>query len=413
MNFKCKTLLAIIIIFFRLDVAAQHRKCKTMELRQQRMNNNPALRAMIEDEEQNIQNNILALPRSSESQIISIPVVIHVLYHNGVENISDAQIQSQLDVLNQDFRMTNADTLPYTHPFATHRADSRITFYLAQTDPNGNSTNGIIRTYTDSTSFVGWGYEKFSQTGGHDGWNPNNYLNIWVCNLGGSGGVLGYATFPSDLSTYPDEDGVVINYENFGDTGTVVPPFHLGRTLTHEVGHWLNLRHIWGDDDCGNDLVSDTPTADSANYGCPSFPKDANNSCGADSNGEMFMNYMDYVDDSCMNMFTAGQVNRMSATLNSKRRGWTSINRSAEVVYNDIQIYPNPTSGIVFVSIKNIKLAKDVDIDIFNLVGEKIAVYANVYKLPAELNLSEFAKGVYFITINSGDYKSTQKIILD
>src|SRR5205085_7351896 len=141
-------------------------------------------------------------------------------------------------------------------------------------------------------------YVKYTANGGHDAWNRDQYLNIWVCDLSGK---IGYAQFPGGPAA---TDGVVIDYQAFGTLGTASIPFHLGRTATHEIGHWLNLRHIWGDANCGDDLVADTPTQQTDNGGCPSFP---HVTCSNGPNGDMFMNYMDYVNDNCMNMFTAGQ----------------------------------------------------------------------------------------------------------
>jgi len=146
---------------------------------------------------------------------------------------------------------------------------------------------------------------KSSTTGGTNAWNTGQYLNIWVCNL--SNNTLGYAQFPGGAAA---TDGVVILTTAFGRYGSASAPFNLGRTATHEVGHWLNLRHIWGDASCGNDFVSDTPTQQAANTGCPSFPK---RTCGNTTNGDMFMNYMDYTDDACMYMFSTGQSSRMNA----------------------------------------------------------------------------------------------------
>jgi hypothetical protein len=229
--------------------------------------------------------------------------VVHVVYYNSTQNISDAQIQSQIDVLNEDFRNLNADKTNRPSLFAGLAADVQIQFCLAKRTPSGASTTGIVRKQTTVNGFSTDDKVKYSSTGGSDIWDRNKYLNIWVCAL--TGGTLGYAQFPGGPAA---TDGVVIDYRYFGRTGTVVAPYNKGRTATHEVGHWLNLRHIWGDANCGNDYVSDTPTQQAANYGCPTFPKP---SCGNTS--DMFMNYMDYVDDACMNMFTAGQSSRMNA----------------------------------------------------------------------------------------------------
>ena len=154
---------------------------------------------------------------------------------------------------------------------------------------------------------------KRTANGGDDAWNSTQYLNLWSCNM--SGGILGYAQFPGGTAS---TDGVVILYSAFGRTGTVSAPYNKGRTATHEVGHWLNLRHIWGDANCGSDLVNDTPTHNTANYGCPTYP---HLSTCTGTPTEMTMNYMDYTDDACMYMFTTGQSTRMTAAINTSRSG--------------------------------------------------------------------------------------------
>jgi hypothetical protein len=228
--------------------------------------------------------------------------VVHVIYNTAAENISDAQIQSQMDVLNEDFRRLNADASNTPSAFLSVAADSEIEFCLATLDPNGNATNGITRTQTNQSS---WGADdamKSSSSGGVDPWATDQYLNMWVCNLGG--GLLGYAQFPGGPAS---TDGVVMLTTSFGRVGNVQSPFHLGRTTTHEIGHYLNLYHIWGDGACGqDDEVADTPASDAANEGCTA----SHTSCGS---VDMVQNYMDYSDDDCMNIFTQGQKARMLA----------------------------------------------------------------------------------------------------
>lgn len=245
--------------------------------------------------------------------VTEIPVVVHVVYSNAAGNISDAQISSQIDVLNADYRATNPDRTKVPSVWNALVADARIQFALAKTDPAGKPTNGITRTSTTVPTFGTNDAVKSSTTGGAAPWPSDRYLNIWVCQLGG--GLLGYAQFPGGPS---ETDGVVILQSAFGTTGTATAPFNLGRTATHEIGHWLNLIHIWGDRlDCkGTDDVDDTPTAQAPNYGTPTFP---HVSCSNGPNGDMFVNYMDYVDDQAMFMFTAGQVARMAATLDGPR----------------------------------------------------------------------------------------------
>ena len=213
---------------------------------------------------------------------------------------------------------------PDAEEFADDVADCNIEFELASHNPNEQATDGITRTQTSEQSFkyipfARTGPErnpvKFNQSGGTAAWPRNRYLNIWVCNLKGWDGrtLLGHASFPGGRAR---EDGVVVNYPYFGTTGTATPPYDGGRTVTHEVGHWLNLRHIWGDDEgCLNsDFVENTPNQAGPNYQCPIHP-----SITCSEGGDMFMNYMDYVYEDCMMMFTAGQAARMNATLRGPR----------------------------------------------------------------------------------------------
>ena len=253
---------------------------------------------------------------AARAGIAVIPVVVHVVHNpsSPEQNISEAQIRSQIDVLNRDFRKQNPDIVSIPAAFQPVAADTRIEFVFATTDPNGNPTNGITRTTTTATGFIDDDRVKSVATGGANPWSSDRYLNIWVCLL--NGGLLGYAQFPGGPAA---TDGVVITHTGFGTTGTAAAPFNLGRTATHEIGHWLNLRHIWGDDGngCnGSDFVDDTPNQAGANTGLPSFP---HVTCSNAPNGDMFMNYMDYTDDAGMFMFTTGQVVRMQAALDIER----------------------------------------------------------------------------------------------
>jgi hypothetical protein len=219
--------------------------------------------------------------------VISIPVYVHVIYSNSQENISSTQVNSQISVLNQDFRATNSDASQVPTEFAGVVADSEVQFILAS-------------TFRYSNSITSWGTNDAMKTA-YPPVTPETHLNIWVCNIGG--GILGYAQFPGGSA---ETDGVVISPQYFGNTGFVSAPFDEGRTGTHEVGHYLNLRHIWGDGRCRqDDFVADTPSSDGPNYGCPSYP-----TANCKSN-DMTMNYMDYTNDDCMYMFSEGQKVRM------------------------------------------------------------------------------------------------------
>lgn len=252
-----------------------------------------------------------------------IAVVVHVVYNTEARNVSDDQVRSQIEVLNQDYMALNADRTNVPSPWTSLAATPGVQFHLATTDPTGQPTTGITHTQTSTVSFNFDESVKSSAAGGVDPWPTDRYLNIWVCNL--SGGLLGYAQFPGGPAT---TDGVVILYSAFGAGGSAKAPFHLGRTTTHEVGHWLNLHHIWGDVlGCGGtDSVDDTPPAESPNYGTPLFP---HVTCSNGPNGDMFMNFMDYVDDSAMCFFTQGQVARMHAALAGPRSSFAAPTTTA------------------------------------------------------------------------------------
>ncbi|MGB1207384.1 MAG: T9SS type A sorting domain-containing protein [Chitinophagales bacterium] len=299
MKFQGLTLFLICLFFGMQTTFAQaQRNCAAMD----------RLEVLIE-EDARLSNSLLKVENHTRSilekpqnmrvdGVITIPVVVHVIYSNSNENISEAQIQSQINVLNQDFRRTNPDA----NNTWSQADDVEIEFCLASVAPDGTPTTGITRKSSNTSS---WGTNdamKSSSQGGVDAWPTGDYLNMWICNIGG--GILGYAQFPGGSAA---TDGVVMGPQYFGTTGYVSSPFDGGRTTTHEVGHWLNLRHIWGDGNCNaDDFVSDTPTSDAANYGCAT----GHTSCNST---DMVQNYMDYSDDSCMNLFTSGQKARMRA----------------------------------------------------------------------------------------------------
>jgi len=255
--------------------------------------NRSTLNKLVNDQ---IQKNKTRNYKNSDP-LITIPVVFHVLYHNTAENISLAQLQSQIDVLNEDYQRQNTDA-NNNWPQA---ANARIAFCLSS----------ITRTYTDSLSFSPFGFSMFdSNTGGADIWK--NYLNIYVCNLDlFANSVLGTAPFPGYYAAY---DGVVLDFRVTGRQGNLIQNYDLGRTCTHEVGHWLDLEHVWGlgNGSCStDDNISDTPNSAGAYDACYT-----GSSCGS---LDMSENFMDYHFDSCMNLFTQGQANRMIAAINIYR----------------------------------------------------------------------------------------------
>jgi Pregnancy-associated plasma protein-A len=251
--------------------------------------------------------------------LFRIPVVVHCVYRTNAEKITLAQAKSQIKVLNKDYRLKNTDRKKVPAPWKSLAADAGIEFHLVDQDPNGDSFNGVTFTKTERTSFGTGDTIKRSSDGGVDPWDTRKYLNMWVGNL--AGGLLGYAQFPGGPR---ETDGVVVAMHAFGTSGTARAPFNKGRTATHEVGHYLNLFHIWGDtNDCsGTDYCSDTPAQKLPNYGTPDFP---HVSCSNGPNGDMFMNYMDYVDDAAMVMFTQAQAARMVATLTGPRDSLATV----------------------------------------------------------------------------------------
>ena len=291
-----------------------HRACTTMAVNYALMERYPVFRNLLSALDRETSARMRETSLVAEPPV-TIAVVVHVLWKDATENISDAQVASQIAVLNRDYAATNPDRSGIPPVWAGLSVDSGLRFALAKTDPQGRPHGGILRVETHVAEFSTDDAMKSAATGGSDAWPAETYLNLWVCNLGG--GILGYAQFPGGP---PATDGVVIGHRYFGTEGTAAAPFDLGRTTTHEVGHWLNLRHIWGDtEDCsGSDFVNDTPTQRLPNFGTPAFPSV---SCTNGPNGDMFMNYMDYVDDRAMFMFTSGQVARMRAALASIRSG--------------------------------------------------------------------------------------------
>lgn len=278
------------------------------------------------DLEQKIKNN----KQQRFSSSYTIPVVVHVLYKNNNEYISEEQINSQLEVLNQDFSRTNADAINTPAVFENVAANCNIEFCLAQRTPQNDITNGITYTSTDVSSFSLYDNRVFHDSlGGKTIWDPSTYLNIYVCDLSS---VLGFASFPGGI---PSMDGIVIDFENFGTIGSINAPYNKGRTTTHELGHYLNLLHIWGSGSCSDDFVDDTPIQENQNFGCPAHPSP---SCS--NNGDMFQNFMDYTNDACMNLFTEGQKQRMLIVLNSEREELTN-NANCMPPYEDIGIVEN------------------------------------------------------------------------
>ena len=350
------------------------------------------------------------------NEVITIPVVIHILYDDPVHDVSDAAVRSQLKVLNNDFRKLNVDIVSIPAAFTSRAADPRIIFCIARVDPKGRPTKGIIHKYTHTKVWTADDAMKFSALGGDDAWDSKHYLNIWVCNLLGRN--LGYSSLPG---TEGDKDGVVIKAEAFGTLGSLVP-FNMGRTATHEIGHWLGLKHLWGDAECGDDGITDTPPQQTYNNGCPTFPHTSR--CSVDGSGDMFMNFMDFTDDACMHMFSGGQATKMRSlfSANGARNSFlkssvcdsalaqgmpvpSEIGQKIDVV----TLYPNPaTSQITIEDIT--KSISGKTLKIYNMFGLEVLTI----KLSSQKNIiliNHLIAGSYIAKIGEGIGSTTLRFI--
>lgn len=420
------------------------RKCATMEYLEQQKVLDPTLeeRMKAQEEIRNewIKNNQDEINNSKANEIY-IPVVVHVVGNNTIQNaITDPRVQEQIDVLNTDYAGLNTHPMNAFTPSATYKTDTKLRFCLAKRDPNGNATTGIERrTGSGVPSSFSYGtLMKHQSSGGLDQWNPQKYMNIWVCNL--SGGLCGFAEFPTNplSSNY----GVVINYKYFGKTGAEAP-YNLGGTTSHEIGHCFNLLHIWGDDggSCTyNDgiTVTDTPNQADATYGnhLPynslsnpggNFYNTGQNSttltdaCSTTSPGIQYMNFMDYTDDVEYSNFTPKQKGRIDAVfapgqpLNPLKTslGCTPVGIEEGNFIQDVTIYPNPTNDEININF-NLANANNVDVSIYNLLGKKVysSEKNNISVFNSIVDLRNQASGVYFVKIKTAKQTVTQKITL-
>ena len=423
-------LLFIAYLLFTLPVTAQ-RDCGSVEYRQEALRNDPGLAARVAAIEEftrlRLKSPSVVIsgtdpvgqdPRKIIPTLITIPVVVHIVYNNSTQNISDAQVQSQVDVLNEDYRKQNADTVHIPGYFSPLAADCGFRFALANLDTNGNATTGIVRKHTSASSFSVNDNIKFAALGGDNAWDRDRYLNIWVGNL--SGGILGYSSIPGGQK---GTDGVVILYTAFGTRGTATAPFNLGRTTTHEIGHWLNLIHVWGDANCGNDEVSDTPPQQTSTQGNPSGMIV---SCGNGPYGNMYMDYMDFTDDIGMHMFTFGQRDRMhtlfaqggfrypllsstaltGVTVSTGPATGAAAQTAGEL---SLQFYPNPAAGVVLVKVNDPARVGSI-LEIYNQVGQSVLTQP-ITGLSFQLNITSLPGGLYFVHLRDSHQQSSYKLV--
>ena len=411
-----KKTFAIFLTFMPCLVFCQHiKRCGTIEYWEQKKLNDPTLvvaeaKAKSDAESWKISHSFM----SHSSAVIIVPVVVHVLYHTNAENISDAQIESQIDVLNDDFSKLNIDVFQVPSDWSSIAADTKIQFCLASLKPDSTSTNGIERSYTTRTAWEIWELDsmKHSSYGGLDAWNRDYYLNIWVANI--AGGLLGITQLPGGPAS---SDGMTIQYTAFGRTGHVKAPYHKGRTTTHEAGHWLGLSHVWGDDNAtcsGSDFMNDTPNQTDATYGCPSFP--LLDACSPVSPGIMFMNYMDYTDDLCMHMFTHDQAALMNAVLHTSRASIQNSNAcTATSTKEFIRVYYPGPGTIVQIRI-SFASASLLEVTLTDMLGRPViqkTLYPEaqaIISLNEELDFTSIPNGIYVLSLNSTAVSETRKI---
>jgi hypothetical protein len=352
-----------------------------------------------------------------KDEVIIIPVVVHVLYNTQQQNISDAQILSQINSLNQDYRRQNADTANTPQAFKKVAADVRIQFCLAKVDPQGYHTTGIVRKYTKAEFFQNDDKMKFSSQGGDDAWDATKYLNLWVCNLFNL--TLGYGVLPGSPL---EKDGVVIKYNVFGTVGTLLAPYNKGRTATHEIGHWLGLKHLWGDSSCGDDGIADTPPQQAANYGCSSFPHLSQ--CSINSYGDMFMNFMDFSNDACMNVFTQGQKAEMrslfalggprnsflnSTACDSSNAAAGPLPKPVDSVLK-ITIYPNPFNNVVHVTANQDKEIVGKVLKLYSITG-KLYLKQTIESANTVVNVNNLPSGIYILKIQGKNEEHVYKVV--
>ncbi|MFH1050752.1 MAG: M43 family zinc metalloprotease [bacterium] len=382
-------------------------QCGTTEYLRLQKIANPDLESVIQKQESLMKKWINENYISDSMQIITIPVVVHIVYNKDEQNLPDIRVFEQIDMLNRDYAGLNQHPM-WAFPDSL-KANTGIQFCLAQRTPDGFPTNGIERRYTDVEAFMLADSMKFYRLGGLDVWDQNKYLNIWICNVKL---VNGYAKYPYILDS---SFGAVINYQCFGSTGAFGNRNN-GGTASHEVGHCFNLLHIWGDDYgyCyGSDDCGDTPNQ--SNYTpYKNLSGVVTDSCTPESPGIMYMNFMDYTSDSCVANFTPEQSKRMRACFLSPNGSLRSLLNSdgcspptniEEVTseLKELNIYPNPAENNITVT------GITGNIKIMNIMGRE--VWNGLVNNEQGIDVSGFSAGIYYI-VSSEKSQSANFLIM-
>jgi hypothetical protein len=393
-------------------VSAQ-RDCRSFEYQQKLLQKDPALQTAQDAAQNFVSHQLSRISSEPIGKTITIPVVVHVLYHYPHENISDSIVKTQIIALNRDFRKLNGDTVKIPQAFKAFAADCGIEFQLATVDPKGRATSGIVHKYSPITLWSTDDKIKLSSEMGDDGWDAKSYLNIWVGTLDR---FLGYSSVPGDPE---DKDGVVISNTAFGIING--GPYGHGRTCVHETGHWLGLKHLWGDADCGDDGVADTPKQQTFTNGCPSGIR---LSCNNAPYGDMYMDYMDFTNDPCLVMFTKGQRQKMRALFEQggARSSILSSNglgtpANAEMAFPDspprwlnLNIYPNPASTELIVNVEFDARWLGKELQVINIAGQ-IELRKTISSKVQKVDVSHLKPGLYFIRAEMQGGKIMEKFV--
>ena len=425
MKITLLTIISFFILINQIQAQVQVIRCSADEYQAALEEANPEMAAQRLTGEIAIQHLIQNNPTYKVGGVVTIPVVFHVIYANAAQNIPDTRIFEQLNVMNQDFGRTNLDAANTRAMFQSVAANTEIQFCLAQRTPQGAATNGILRVPTTNSTLPN------NPNSISPEWDRTKYLNVYIGNL--SGGLLGYANLPPGIS---GNDHIVVLFSSVGGPNALgtINGYNLGRTVTHEIGHWLNLQHTFNGGCSGlsgntcmgsGDFVCDTPPISNATSNCPTNNP---NTCTETSPfpapyiGHMvnqFENYMDYSTDVCMNMFTEGQSTRMNAAITLYRSSLLTSDGCIPVGLNEIidesfiTVSPNPSNGIFNIQFL-FPVNTEVTLNIADMKGQEIfsGTYDKSMNRTVELDLTGYASGVYQMMVRTKSGYLVKRLVI-